>query len=233
VNKANANRKFGGGALCLAGTMLAGIAATGFAQMAGQGGGGGAEAGQGRRPAMSPPSKEVSAVLPGAYTLDSAGHSQIIASVNHMGLSNTLVVFNKVSGTLSWDPAKPEESTLDVSVDVASLNSGDARRDDHLRSPTFFAAGQFPTITYKATGLRKIDASTAQIDGNLSLHGVTKPVSLRVKFNGAGTNMMGKPQIGFSARAQVKRSDFGMTAMVPMIADTIDLVIEVEASKAS
>lgn len=235
ISKAGRAVMFAAGGLSLV------LAAPVLAQMAG---GAGAGAGQAGRPMQGgamqggamqggprgATSKDPATVPAGRYELDGT-HSQVIASVDHMGFSSTLVYFKTVSGSLNYDPAKPEASTVDVSINPASLDTGHAERDDRLRGPMFFDVAQFPAATYKGTSLRKIDANHATVNGVLTLHGVSKPVALDVTFNGVGKGMMGDARIGLSARATFKRSDFGMSGFSPVVGDTVNLVIEIEAAK--
>lgn len=180
--------------------------------------------------AMGVESSDPLAVPAGNYAIDPS-HTSAAASVVHMGFSKTTVSFGKVSGTYTYDPAKPEASTLEVSIDAGSLNSGWAARDAHLKSPEFFNVAAFPNVTFKSDKLEKTGANTANVAGNLTLLGVTKPVTLAVTFNGVGKGMDGIVRTGFAAITSFKRSEFGMKTFLPAVGDDVSIVIEAEFAK--
>lgn len=170
------------------------------------------------------------AVPAGSYAVDVA-HTSVVASIQHMGFSHTVVNFRKVEGTFSYDPARPENSSLLVTIDANSLDSGWAARDTDLKGAKFFNATAFPTIVFRSEKLTRTGASTARIDGQLTLLGATRPIFLAVTFNGVGKGMDGVARTGFSAHANLKRSDFGMTAFLPVVGDDVAIDIEAEFAK--
>ncbi|MBK8630007.1 MAG: YceI family protein [Sphingomonadales bacterium] len=166
----------------------------------------------------------------GAYVMD-ASHTSVGARVSHLGFSTTTVNFPKISGSLTWDPAKPETSSLDVTMDATAVYSGWEARDNHIKGEQFFNVAKFPTITYKAASLTKLTATTARVDGTLTLLGISKPVPMTVTFVAGGKGMMGDIRIGLTGKASLKRTDFGMTAFAPAVGDEIDITIDTEFSK--
>lgn len=175
-------------------------------------------------------STDAAKVAAGTYAID-ASHSQVSGRVSHMGFSLTTVSFNKVSGSLSFDPAKLEAASLDVTLDATALISGFAARDEHLKGTQFFNVAAHPTIRYVAASLTPRDASHATVNGQLTLLGVTKPVAMEVTLLGTGTGMMKDTRIGFVGTAKLKRSDFGMTTFLPAVGDDVEIVIDAEFSR--
>lgn len=166
----------------------------------------------------------------GAYELDPS-HASVAARVNHLGFSTTTVRFPKVSARFVYDPLHPQASQLDVTVETASLTTDWPERDRDLKSPAFFNVAAFPTAQYTANALTPLDASHARVDGQLTLLGVTRPVSMDVALVGSGLGMMNDRRAGFSAHLQFKRSDFGMKTFLPAVGDTVDVAIDAEFAK--
>ena len=165
------------------------------------------------------------------YQLDPT-HTNILFHANHFGFSNPSGHFGITTGTLAVDEKDPSKDVLDVTIDVKSLLTGVPKLDEHLKSKDFLDADKFPTMTFKST---KVEASgqTAKVTGELTLHGVTKPVTLDVKLNKQGEHpMLKKAALGFSASGMLKRSDFGISAYVPNVSDEIKIDIETEMEKA-
>jgi polyisoprenoid-binding protein YceI len=172
-------------------------------------------------------------VRAGTYTLDPS-HSKITWSVSHFGFSTYVGQFAKVDGQLRLDPRQPEASQLAVTVDANSVGTLDAALDKHLKSADFLDTAKFPTAAFKATRVRRTGERTAEITGDLTLHGVTRPVTLTAEFNQAGVNPIDKTySLGFDAKGKIKRSDFGMTTYVPAIGDEVTLQIEAELKLAA
>jgi polyisoprenoid-binding protein YceI len=167
------------------------------------------------------------------YTLDPA-HTQVHFSWNHFGFSNPGAVFGTLEGTLDYDEADPAKSTVEVTIPLSSVNSNVEKLDEHLESPDFFDAAKFPSATFKSTKVVKgASANHLQVTGDLSLHGVTRPVTLDVTVNKIGSHpMRNAPSAGFDATATIKRSDFGIAKYVPNVSDDIAVKITVEAVEA-
>lgn len=167
---------------------------------------------------------------PETYALE-ATHTEVVFSWTHFGFSKPTAKFMNAVGTLVLDEAAPANSSVEVSFAIDGLNTGVAALDEHLKKPDFFDAAKYPTATFKSTKVDVTGKDTANVTGNLTIHGVTKPVTLAVKLNKIGANMKGVKTAGFSATGRIKRSDFGMGAYVPAVSDEIDLVITAEANK--
>lgn len=168
---------------------------------------------------------------PVAYKLDPA-HMSVAFIVNHLGFSNVIGRFNTAAGEVSFDKDAVQNSALKVTIDTASVDTAHAKRDEHLRSPDFFNAKEFPQITFKSTKVEKTGDKTGKLYGDLTMLGTTKPVVLDVTFNKEGVSPASKLEtVGFSARGTVKRTDFGMKYGAPYISEDIQLLIEAEAVK--
>jgi len=160
-------------------------------------------------------------------------HTNIVFLVDHLGFSTMIGQFQSFDGSLNLDPDALEQGSVTVTVQTESIDTDFQDRDDHLRSPDFFNAAEFPTMTFESTKVEATGDKTARVHGNLTLLGVTKPVVLESTFNGVGPHpspqMAGVTVAGFSGRTKISRSDFGMTGMVPNIGDEVDIWLEVEA----
>ncbi len=139
-------------------------------------------------------------------------HSTAGFSVKHLMITNVRGEFHKVEGKVSWDPSKPEATTIDATVDVTSLNTHDEKRDGHLKSPDFFDVEKFPTLTFKSKSVKAKGTDELSVTGDLTIHGVTKEVVLEVEGPSAPTaDPWGNTRIGATATAKIKREDFGLT----------------------
>lgn len=173
-----------------------------------------------------PGSPDPAKVTGGNYTVESS-HTQIFFAYDHMGFSNNMGLISQPTGTLSLDPKNPAAAKVSITVPIDNLRTGIPKLDEHLMKPDFFDSTKFPTATFVSTGV-KVDGTSADISGNLTIKGVTKPVVLDATFYGAGNGppqMGGKENVGFNATAVIKRSDFGMGYGVPMVGDEIELKI--------
>lgn len=167
------------------------------------------------------------------YTLD-PGHTQVVFSWNHFGYSNPVAQFGKVEGTLEFDQANPVKSSVNVTIPLASVNSNVPKLDEHLQRADFFDSAKFPDATFKSTKVEQGSAKDKlKVIGDLTLHGVTKPVTLDVTINKVGEHPMRKAAAaGFDATTTIKRSDFGINKYVPMVSDDIKIRITSEAIEA-
>ncbi len=183
-------------------------------------------------PAPQPP--------PGAYVLDKP-HSSVTFRVSHMGFSHYTSRFATFDAKLKFDPAHPADMAVNAVIDVNSLalNAPPAGFHDQLMGKEFFDAAKFPQITFKSTKVALTGAHTAKVTGDFTLHGITKPVTLDVTYNGGYPPMAMDPggaRVGFSAHGVIKRSAFGMGYGVPApgssmgVGDDVDVVIETEFS---
>ncbi|KQH73672.1 polyisoprenoid-binding protein [Xylella fastidiosa] len=149
---------------------------------------------------------------------------------NHFGFSNPSAHFGNAEGTVVYDAADVTKSTVQVTLPLSGLNSFTAKLDEHLKSTDFFDAAKFPSITFKSTKVVSNGTNKLAVTGDLTVKGITKPVTLDVTINGAGEHPMTKKQaIGFDANATIKRSEFGMSAYVPNVSDEIKVRITAEA----
>ncbi len=166
---------------------------------------------------------------PQTYTVDPS-HTSIVWSVNHFGFSSPSGKFGNVSGELILDEQKPENSSVKITVDTASVISGVPKLDDHMKSKDFFDVAKFANATFVSTKVVLSGTDTAKVDGNLTLHGVTKPLTLDVKLNKIGDSPVTKKKTaGFTASTVIKRSEFNMTYGLPGLADDVTLNIQSEA----
>jgi polyisoprenoid-binding protein YceI len=163
-------------------------------------------------------------------------HTNILFIANHLGYSRMIGQFQEFSGEFSFDEQAVENSAVAVTVNTASVDTDDQARDDHLRSPDFFNAAEFPEMTFASTAIERTGDKTGKITGDLTLLGVTKPVTLDVTFNQKAPHPLpqysGVEVAGFSATTTIKRSDFGMSTFVPAIGDEIEIILEVEGTQA-
>lgn len=179
-------------------------------------------------PMPAEPKFDVSAAPAGVYRSDPA-HAYLSFSYNHMGYSNPIVRWGGWSADLNWNPAAPEQSTVTATIDVAAVDTGVDKLDEHLKSPDFFDAATYPTITFTGAGLKLNGGSAAILTGDLTIKGVTKPVTLDVTINKAADDSFAKAyKLGFSATGVLKRSDFGVDLYVPMVSDEVPFKIEAE-----
>ena len=167
----------------------------------------------------------------GEYTLDKT-HGYITFSYSHQGYSRPWLRFRDIDSTLSIDNKNLENSTVSVSIDAASIDSGVDIFDEHLRDDEkFFNVAKYPTITFSSTEV-KLDGVNLVLTGDLTMKGVTKSITLEGQFNQGGKHFRtGKPLLGFSATGTLKRSDWDLGFAAPVVSDEVSLVIEVEYDK--
>lgn len=164
------------------------------------------------------------------YTLDPK-HTYVLWHISHFGFSNPSGKW-MAEGTLMLDEAQPQNSKVDVTIHVADIDTGNKELDDHLKGKLFFDVTQFPTATFVSNKVEITGKNAAKISGILTLHGVAKPVTLDAVLNKAGVNpITNKATAGFSASTDLKRSDFGINALLPGLGDEVKINIEVEAYK--
>lgn len=188
--------------------------------------------GAGLTPALAQPAPAaVEAAGVRDYAIDPT-HAQVRISWNHMGLSNPGATFETVQGVIRIDPANPAVSRVSVRIPVASVDSGVPALDAMFQNEAFFDAANHPEITFESTAVRFTGLGGAfEIDGDLTVRGVTRAVTLQARLNGSGVHpMTGAPVVGFSAETRIKRSEFGLDVALPMVSDDIDVQITLEAS---
>lgn len=181
---------------------------------------------------FTPPTKTIPAEASGAYTLDKS-HANLTASVMHMGFAGYPIRFNNFDATLDFDAADISKSKAKVTVHTGSADSNNSELEAKMQGKELFNTEKFPTATFTSTSITKTSDSKGTLVGDLTLLGVTKPITLDVTFNGYGVNPYSKsPTLGFSATGSFKRSDFGLSAYVPAVSDEVQLNIEAEFNKA-
>jgi polyisoprenoid-binding protein YceI len=164
----------------------------------------------------------------GQFTMDKS-HARIIASFSHFGLSTSYIQFTDFDGKLSFDPKTPAASSIDVTINMDGINATVPKFEAHLKSADFFDTASFPNAAFKSTGIQVTGPTTGKITGNLTLHGITRPVVLDTTFNAGGVHPVNqKNVVGFSAKGQVKRSEFGLGKYAPHVGDDVTLVISAE-----
>lgn len=168
----------------------------------------------------------------GTYTFDPE-HSQIVFSYDHMGFSKSHGFVNGVTGSVTLDKADPSKSTVEASFPLGSLRTIAASLDTHIMGDDFLKGAAADTaVTFKSTSVKIEGDDEAKVTGDLTLNGVTKPVTLDVELKKAGAHpMTGKPAVGFDIETRIKRSDFNLGAFAPAVSDEVEIDIAVEASK--
>lgn len=169
-------------------------------------------------------------VQAGTYAVDPA-HTQVAFTVNHFGFSNYVGLFGNITGSLTIDPAQPEKASVSIEIPMTEARTSSDKLNEHLKTPDFLDTAKYPTAKFVSTGV-KVDGMTADIAGNLTLLGVTKPVTIKAQFTGAGAHPMNKKlNVGFSGTTMIKRSEFGMGKYVPLVSDEVELAITVAFEK--
>lgn len=174
------------------------------------------------------------AALAQSYTIDSA-HSKAQFSVRHMMVSNVRGEFSKMKGTIDYDEKDPSAIRIEATIEVASINTGEPKRDEHLKSPDFFDAAKYPVITFRSKSARKT-ANGLAVTGDLTIHGVTKEVILQVEGPSPEVrDPWGNFRRGATAAAKINRKDFGLTWNAALetggvvVGDEVTITIDVEA----
>ncbi|WP_432117892.1 YceI family protein [Streptomyces sp. bgisy032] len=150
------------------------------------------------------------AALTGDYTIDPA-HSTLGFTARHAMVTNVKGSFQEFSGTLHLDGTDPSRSTASLDVVMDSIETGNADRDGHLKSADFFKADEFPAMTFRSTGAEDLGGGDYRITGDLTILGTTRPLSIDLEFNGAAKDPFGNERVGFEGKAEILRSDWGLT----------------------
>lgn len=164
-------------------------------------------------------------------------HSEVGFRVKHLVISKVPGKFTKFEGTITADPKAPTAAAVELKIDVASVSTNDEKRDAHLKSPDFFDAAKFPSITFKSTKIVATGKDAYDVTGDLTMKGVTRPVTLAVKSNGFVKDPWGNERAGFEVSGKVNRKDFGINfnAMLEaggaVVSDEVELTIGIEAIK--
>ena len=175
-------------------------------------------------------------LLAATYDIDPS-HSSVDFKIKHLAISNVKGAFTRFEGSFEFTPGKTNTWETEVTIQIASIDTGDKKRDEHLRSPEFFDAEKIPTMVFKSTGVRMKDEEEGELSGTLTMHGITLPVTLDLEVGGVVTDPWGNERAGFSATGKINRKDWGLTYGQIMegggllIGDQVKITLEVEGIK--
>lgn len=178
------------------------------------------------------------AALTGEYTIDPS-HSEIGFVARHAMVTNVKGYFKDFDGTLHLDSTDPSKSTATIDVKMESIETGSADRDGHLKSSDFFKIDEFPTMTFRSTKAEALGGDDYRITGDLSILGVTKPLSIDLEFNGSAKDPFGNERVGFEGKAEILRSEWGLTWNAALetggvlVSDKIKLTFDISAIKSA
>jgi polyisoprenoid-binding protein YceI len=161
------------------------------------------------------------------YTIDPVTSSAVFR-VKHFNVAYFYGTFNTIEGSLTWDQAAPAASKVDITIQAASVDSRNEKRDAHLANPDFFDAKQFPVLKFAGSSFKALDAERYEVAGEFTMHGVTKPLTITVTKTGEGKDPKGDHRIGFETTFVVKRSDYGMDKMLANIGDEVTVIFSTE-----
>ena len=180
--------------------------------------------------AADPTTRDPAKAPVGTYVLDPR-HASLVIKVPHLGgFSRYTMRFNKLSGSFGYDPANWQATRVEITVDPRSIDTEDSIFNRTVAG--YFEPEKYPAIIFRSTALVADAEGRGQLTGDLTLHGVTRPVTLDVEFNGVGPGLLGMgTRLGFSGTGKIKRSEFGVTAARPFAGDTVELIFEVEFVK--
>lgn len=173
---------------------------------------------------------------PATWKLDPS-HTLVEFSAKHMMFTTVKGRFTDVQGTVTFDPANPSASSVEVTIGAASIDTRDAQRDGHLRSPDFLDAERFPTLTFRSRVVAPRGSDRFTVTGALTIHGVTREVTLDTTLNGVGRNPYGLEVAGFTGETRINRRDFGLEWNVPLdqggvlVSEEIKILLEVQAAR--
>lgn len=172
------------------------------------------------------------------YDIDIA-HSSVNFTVRHMVISKVRGAFSRWAGSLEFDPQDPGLSKVSATIEAASIDTREPKRDEHLRSPDFFDAAKFPTLAFHSKSVEKTGAASYKVTGDLTIHGVTKEITLDTEYLGGGKDPWGGQRVGFQAATKLRRKDFGLgwnqvlEAGGVLVGDDIEITLDIEAVKAA
>jgi polyisoprenoid-binding protein YceI len=156
-------------------------------------------------------------------------HSTVIFRISHLGTSEQYGRFNGPTGTL--EVSNGELTGVNAQVPVANLDTGNKKREEDVKGPDFFSAKEFPNVTFKSATVKKISDNTYEVTGDITIHGVTKPITATVEKTGQGKGMTGRDIIGFETTFTIKRSDFGVKGLMGPVGDDVRVTFATEADK--
>lgn len=164
------------------------------------------------------------------YEFDKS-HTKILFFINHLGFSDTVGEFTTYDGNFTFDQAKPEASTVDVTLKPSGIRTSSPALDQHLQAAEYFNSEKFPDIRFVSKSIKVTGPNTGEVLADVTMLGVTKPVTLKVTFNKADYHPFTQAYVaGFRAEATLKRSDFGMTASIPAVGDEVKILVNTEGT---
>jgi polyisoprenoid-binding protein YceI len=175
-------------------------------------------------------------VYASTWQIDPA-HSNASFSIRHLMISNVRGEFGKVTGTVNWDDTDVSKSTAEATIDTTTINTHEPKRDEDLKSPNFFDVAKYPTITFKSTSVKKVGPDRLSITGDLTMHGVTKPVTLDATYTHELKDPWGNTRRGASARTKLNRKDFELKYNKTLesggvvVGDEVDVTLDLELIK--
>ncbi len=161
------------------------------------------------------------------YDIDT-GHSMVLFKVLHFGVGKSIGRFNDITGSFTFDAANPSASSFEVTIQTESVDTALAKRDQHLRSPDFFNAKQFPVITLKSKSVKAAGKGRYQVTAELNLHGVKKEIEVEIQHIGSGADPWGNQRAGFEADFSVKRGEYGINYMPDALGDEVEMIVAIE-----
>ena len=160
-------------------------------------------------------------------------HSMLLFRIRHLDAGYVYGRFNGPTGTFTLDAQDPAKSSFNVEVPAKNIDTANPKRDDHLRSPDFFNAEQFPTLTFKSTSVKKVDDKHYEVSGDLTVHGQTKPITVKLEQVGQVQDRRGGTRTGFHGIFEIKRSDFGITFMPEGLGENVQIIVAFEGVSAN
>jgi polyisoprenoid-binding protein YceI len=179
-----------------------------------------------RSSSVEPAAAPAPSSAPASYLVDGV-HSSTVFRVQHI-TTPFWGRFNKLEGALTFDAAAPESSKIEISIDAASVDTNDAKRDEHLRGADFFSAKEFPKMTFKSTRVAKKAEGKFEVTGDFTFHGVTKSIAVPVEYFGEEESPMQDRRAGFEATFEIKRSEYGVAEYIPVIGDSVRIIVALE-----
>jgi polyisoprenoid-binding protein YceI len=164
----------------------------------------------------------------GTWAVDPV-HSSMVFRIKHMNTAYFYGQFNELDGTVNLNDEKPEASTMELSLKIDSVETHNPKRNRDIKSPDFFDVAKFPTATFRSTSWKKSSDNSYDVAGDLTIRGVTKPISIKLEKTGAGKGAMGNDIVGFETTFTLNRNDFGMTYMPDGLGNEVKIMIGLEA----
>jgi len=161
------------------------------------------------------------------YKLDPV-HTSIIFRVKHLGTAFAYGRINGPSGSFVFDESAPSKSAIEIQAEAKNVDTAVEKRDNHLRSPDFFNAGEHPLVSFKSKSVKKLSENTYEVSGDFTLLGKTRPITVEVQATGGGKDPWGNFRRGFETSFSIKRSDYGMGFMIGGVSDEVNLTVSVE-----